>query len=323
MQSGCLDVSNLLLSQGLLLEQEQPRRRNVATCSSELGSELVHVCLRRVPTCVFRSLRKDLGNRTSVEHEQHSQAASSLHKNTPVNILSADSLADNQMTIRAPGFSVLSAAATVIHADKLKIQCPSSALLRLPIHAQVAKPVYRQFLPFLILMSGLAVEWPRHKSSQCWPHPVWCPQPPASFLHVQPAQRDLFPFNKCLAWNCYERKHEESSGVVVPRGKGGNAAKGIPLLPRPPSFLLLTFATIRLQIASCLHASPGWHITPIPHIRWLFFRCDKNGPKHHPLHRNLASTQQDNQRLAQRTGYPVIKGRHHESKLFVYEIRCW
>lgn len=137
------------------------------------------------------SLRNDLGNGTSVEHEQRSQAASSLHKNTPVNILSADSSANNQMTIRAPGFSVLSAAATVIHADKLKIQCASSALLQSPIHIEVAKPIYLQFFPFLILMSGLAVEWPGHKSSRCWPHPMWWPphQPPFSTspLHVQPA----------------------------------------------------------------------------------------------------------------------------------------
>lgn len=183
------------------------------------------------------------------------------------------------MTIRAAGFSGLSAAATVIHADKLKIQCPSSALLQSPIHVEVAEPVYLQFFPFLILMSELAFEWPRHKSSRCCPpHPTLS----ASFLHRSPtraastcyhsgaSQCGLFPFNKCLVWNRGERKHEESSGVVVPRGKGGNAAKGIPLLPRPPSFLLLTFATIRLQIASCLHASPGWHITPIPHIRWFF-----------------------------------------------------
>lgn len=73
------------------------------------------------------------------------EAASSLHKNTPVNILSADGSADNQMTIRAPGFSVLSAAATVVHADELKIQCPSSALLQSPIHVEVAEPVYLQF----------------------------------------------------------------------------------------------------------------------------------------------------------------------------------
>lgn len=55
------------------------------------------------------------------------------------------SLVNNQMTIRAAGLSGFSAAATVIHADKLQIQCSSSALLQSPIHVEVAEPVYLQF----------------------------------------------------------------------------------------------------------------------------------------------------------------------------------
>lgn len=195
------------------------------------------------------------------------EAASSLHKNTPVNILSADGSANNQMTIRAPGFSVLWSPWFML--TSLKFSVPPLLSCRVPFTLKWPSLFTYSFFPFRILMSGLGVEWPRHKSSRCWPHPVRCPpatgplSPPVPYTcsrHMLPL-RGLsawpFPFNKCLAWNRREGKHEESSGVVVPRGKGGNAAKGIPLLPRPPSFLLLTFATIRLQIASCLHASPG------------------------------------------------------------------
>lgn len=203
--ASCLVVLYLPVAQGPVVEQAQPAKSS----SDHLQlwsewSEVNYVCLGCVPTCtlwcplVLGSLRTDFRNKASVEHEQHSQAASSLHKNTPINILSADSLVNNQMTVRAPGFS---AAATVIHADELKIQCPSSALLQSPIHVEVAEPVYLQFFPFLILMSGLAFEWPGHGAglTQCGAPPHTLPRllsPPVPYT----CSRYMLPLRGLSAW---------------------------------------------------------------------------------------------------------------------------
>lgn len=163
------------------------------------------------------------------------------------------------------------------------------------------------------------------------------PPEPASFLHRPPtraagtcyhsgaSQRGLFPFNKCLAWNRCGRKHEESSGVAVPRREGRECSERNSFAPSSssPFAPALNFRYNPSPDHILSPCQPGMtHNTHSSHRMLLFFLCDKNGPKHHPLHRNLASKQRCNQRPAQRTGCPVIKGPRHESKLFVYEIRC-